>query len=265
MWAAVTSAVVLIALAASGLFFSRPLFLGLVAVLLVGAIWEIAGALARIDIRVVVVPLYIGGLAMLVAASLGSLFWLVAAGYLTFIVIVPWRLFETPEEGQLRDVMASAFTIVYLPFLAAFVGLISFHSQKSWPLVFFVLALVGSDTGGWLAGITLGKHPMAPKLSPKKSWEGFVGSVAFATLFSLGGTFVMELPWWWSLIFGFTAAAVGTLGDLTESLIKRTVGLKDMSNIVPGHGGLMDRLDSLLFTAPAFYILYSYAFDWPVF
>ncbi len=261
--AAVASGVGLIVVVGAALFFARAAFLVFVGVLLLLAIWEVAGALARKDQRVMALPVYVGGLGIFVAGSLGSLTWILTGLYLTVLVAVAWRMFATSLPGRpIQDIMATVFTIVYLPVFGAFVGLMSHHSQQPWPIVFFIVVVIMNDIGGWAAGVLFGKHPMAPKLSPKKSWEGFAGSIISTTLAGFAATLVLGIPWWWSFVLGAIGAIVGTLGDLTESLIKRDVGLKDMSNIVPGHGGIMDRLDSLLFTTPAFYLAYSIALGW---
>lgn len=263
MPAAVASGLTLFVAVVLALFFARTLFMVFVGFLLLLATWEIAGALARRDLNVILPPIYLGGIGMLYAGTMGSIGWVMVGMYLTMLVVIAWRMFATEMPGRpIADVMASVFTLVYVPFMASFVGLISFFSEKPWPLVFFILIVVGNDLGGWLAGIFFGKHPMAPKLSPKKSWEGFAGSVIACTTFGLLATFVLGIPWWWMIPLGFVGSVIGTLGDLTESLIKRDVGLKDMSAIMPGHGGIMDRLDSLLFAAPAFFLIYSIALGW---
>jgi phosphatidate cytidylyltransferase len=123
--------------------------------------------------------------------------------------------------------------------------------------VLTVLAcVVLSDTGGYVAGVFFGKHPMAPKASPKKSWEGLAGSL-IAT--GVGGAlllaFLFDEPWWHGAILGVIVSAAAVLGDLTESILKRDLGIKDMSNLLPGHGGLMDRLDSVVFAAPTAFML----------
>jgi phosphatidate cytidylyltransferase len=113
-----------------------------------------------------------------------------------------------------------------------------------------------SDTGGYVAGVFFGRHPMAPTVSPKKSWEGLAGSLTGA---AAGGSVLMvlmfHLPWWHGALFGLGISAAAVLGDLAESLLKRDLGVKDMSHLLPGHGGLMDRLDSVLFAVPTAYVL----------
>lgn len=261
--AAVASAIVLIVVVAAALFLARPVFLVIVGVLVWLASWEIAGALARRDMTVMLVPLYVGGAAMLIAAAYGSVGWLLLALYLTLVMVVINRMFwSSLPTRAVPDVLASVFTAVYVPFLASFVALISAYTESPWPLVFFIVVVVCNDLGGWMAGVLYGKHPMAPKLSPKKSWEGFAGSVILCLVAGILGTFVMGIPWWWGIVMAVAGSVIGTLGDLTESLIKRDVGLKDMSGILPGHGGIMDRVDSILFAAPAFFLIYTLAFGW---
>ncbi len=261
--AAIASGVVLIVVVAAALFLARPVFLVIVGILVWLASWEIAGALARREMTVMLVPVYLGGVAMLVAGAFGSVGWLMISLYLTLIMIVVNRMtWSSLPTRPVPDVLASVFTAVYVPFLASFVALISAYTPTPWPLVFFIVVVVCNDLGGWMAGVLFGKHPMAPKLSPKKSWEGFAGSVALCLVAGVIGTFVMDIPWWWALVMAVVGAVIGTLGDLTESLIKRDVGLKDMSGILPGHGGIMDRVDSILFAAPAFFLIYTLAFGW---
>lgn len=263
--AAIASAVILLGTLAVALVFSRPFFIGLVAVLAVIATWEVAGAFVRKQRTVVLPPIYVGGVAMIVLGSVDQSFWVIATLYFTFVAIVVWRLAAGGlSSAPIIDVVTSVFVAVYVPFNASFVALISANAEEVWPLVFFVVIVACNDLGGWMAGVLLGKHPMAPKLSPKKTWEGFAGSVALSIAAGIGGAVLMETHWWWGIVFGVAAAVLGTLGDLLESLIKRDVGLKDMSAIVPGHGGLMDRLDSILFCAPAFYFLFALALGWSI-
>lgn len=118
-------------------------------------------------------------------------------------------------------------------------------------VIVFILVTIASDIGGYAAGVLAGKHPMAPSVSPKKSWEGFAGSAA-ACMFvgALSVPLLLGGSWWAGLLVGVIAVCMATLGDLTESMIKRDLGVKDLGTILPGHGGLMDRIDSLLLCAP---------------
>ena len=126
-------------------------------------------------------------------------------------------------------------------------------------IIVFLLVTIASDTGGYVAGVLFGKHPMAPVISPKKSWEGFAGSAASCVVVGwLTVDLLLDGRWWVGVLLGLVAVVMATLGDLCESVIKRDLGIKDMSQIVPGHGGLMDRLDSLLATAAPSWLLLHY-------
>ena len=128
----------------------------------------------------------------------------------------------------------------------------------AWQIATLLLLVVANDTFGYLVGASLGKHPMAPKISPKKSWEGFAGSMAGATAVGvLAAVFLLDKPWWVGVVLAVGMVAAATAGDLSESMVKRELGIKDMSSILPGHGGVMDRLDSIVFASPVAFILYS--------
>jgi phosphatidate cytidylyltransferase len=150
------------------------------------------------------------------------------------------------------------FVAAYLPFLAGFVVLLLRAEDGVWRVVTFILVTIASDIGGYAAGVRFGKHPMARVISPKKSWEGFAGSAAACMVVGfLSVHYLLDGRWWVGVLLGAVAVVTATLGDLCESVIKRDLGIKDMSNIVPGHGGLMDRLDSLLATvAPTWLLLF---------
>ncbi|WP_312008215.1 phosphatidate cytidylyltransferase [Nocardioides alcanivorans] len=126
-------------------------------------------------------------------------------------------------------------------------------------IITFILVTVASDTGGYVAGVLFGKHPMAPVISPKKSWEGFAGSLiaCVAAGWALV-VYMLDGDWWVGVVLGLIAVVMATLGDLVESVMKRDLGIKDMSQIIPGHGGLMDRLDSLLATIAPIWLLLHY-------
>jgi phosphatidate cytidylyltransferase len=167
-----------------------------------------------------------------------------------------WRLGDGPAGFQ-RDLTAATLIAVYVPFLAGFAALLAAAPGDGHLRVLVTLvAVVLSDTGGYAAGVSLGKHPMAPSVSPKKSWEGFAGSVTAAAAGSaLLIWLLFDVAPWWGALFGVAVSCAAVLGDLAESMIKRDLGVKDMSNLLPGHGGLMDRLDSILFAVPTAYLL----------
>lgn len=132
------------------------------------------------------------------------------------------------------------------------------HEKGALVVSTYILMVAGSDTGGYLAGVLFGKHPMAPSISPKKSWEGFAGSLVLAGLLAyLMGALVLGVQWWAAILMGAVTVVVATLGDLAESLLKRDLGVKDLGNLLPGHGGMMDRIDGMIFTAPVAWALLS--------
>jgi len=165
-----------------------------------------------------------------------------------------WRLGDGAEHYQ-RDVTVGVLIAVYVPFLASFAALLARSPDGSFRVLATLVAVVLSDTGGYVVGVFLGRHPMAPSVSPKKSWEGFVGSLVCAAVGSaIALRYMLDgAQWWHGAVFGLAVAAASVLGDLAESLIKRDLGVKDMSNLLPGHGGLMDRLDSIVLAAPTAY------------
>jgi CDP-diglyceride synthetase len=184
---------------------------------------------------------------------------LVAVGIITL-----WRLAEqfrpshrTGAGSVFADVGAGALVQVYVAFLAGlYVVLVGLPGGEWWTLAAIVIVVV-TDIGAYASGLALGKHKLAPLISPGKTWEGFVGSIVAATIAAVLLTWLMlGQPWWLGLILGPLLALVGTMGDLTESLIKRDLGIKDISSMLPGHGGFLDRLDSILPSAAVAYVVY---------
>jgi phosphatidate cytidylyltransferase len=141
-----------------------------------------------------------------------------------------------------------------VPFLGGFVVLLLAPDDGHLRVLAMLIGVVLSDTGGYAFGVFLGRHKLAPSVSPGKSWEGLGGSVVTA---AVGGAlivmFMFDDDWWRGVVLGVAVAVASTLGDLAESLLKRDLKVKDMSNLLPGHGGLMDRLDSILLAAPVAY------------
>ena len=235
----------------------RWLFVVVVALAVAVGTREVVLALRTLGARPPLLPLVVGGAAMLAAAYRGGASALFLGLVLTMLACLVWRLADA-AEGFLRDVAAATFTATYVPFLAGFAALMTVPSDGARRVTTFVAVVVCSDVGGYAAGVLFGKHPMAPSVSPKKSWEGFAGSV---TACAVGGAAL-----YWTLlhanpllgaVFGLAVVASATLGDLGESMVKRDIGIKDMGTLLPGHGGLMDRLDSLLPTAPVAWLLLS--------
>ncbi len=243
---AIAVAVALIAVIVASLAFYKDLFIIVVAVAMLVGLWELGSALSRGGIRMPAVPMGVGAVAMIGGAYYGGPDLLVVSLAATVLASILWRM-PRGQQGFVQDVSATVFCLVYVPFLASFVALLLAPEDGVRRVLTFIAVIVASDTGGLLFGVLFGKHPMAPVVSPKKSWEGFVGSVAASV--AVGVTcvvYVLDGDWWVGLVLGAVAAVAATLGDLTESMVKRDLAIKDMSNILPGHGGIMDRLDSLL-------------------
>jgi phosphatidate cytidylyltransferase len=265
--AAIAVGLGLFALVVVTLLWFHPGFIALLVVLTSLGCIELHHALQKVGMRSAVVPVVIGNVAIIggsyAAAELQpvtNLPWhVVLLGFLgvTVMVALVWRMFGG-ADGYARDSAASLFTISYVPLLASFVGLILASPHGAAKVVAVFLAISGTDTGGYAVGATLGKHPMAPLISPKKTWEGLAGSLALASLVTiLMVVFGMGRPWWHGLILAVVVVIAGTAGDLIESMIKRDVGIKDMSSFLPGHGGVLDRLDSTLVAAPAAWIVFA--------
>jgi phosphatidate cytidylyltransferase len=241
------------------LIYLPPAFVVLVAVALILASVELHEALKKHGMTSAIVPIAIGS----VAISFGSYFAgrqepvifsttsvLLASLALTVLASLIWRM-PKGVAGYVRDVAASLLIIAYVPLLGSFAALMLAEGRGPLRVVTFLLIVVMSDTGGYVAGVLFGKHPMAPKISPKKSWEGVAGSLLFATVAGICmAILVLHVPFWVGIILSVGLVAVGSCGDLIESMIKRDLGIKDMSSFLPGHGGVMDRLDSLLVAAP---------------
>jgi phosphatidate cytidylyltransferase len=241
----------------ASLFFVKAAFVGVIAVAVVVGLWELTKRLEeRKGIRAPLVPLALGGAAMVVAGYVRGAEGAWVAMALTALAVLVWRMTE-PPEGYLKDVTAGVFAAFYVPFLATFVAMMLTAEDGAARVLTFLLLTVVSDTGAYAVGWRFGSHKLAPRISPGKTREGLVGAVAFAMA---AGALCMEFliddgTWWQGLLLGLAVAASATLGDLGESMIKRDLGIKDMGTLLPGHGGIMDRLDSLLPTAPVVWLL----------
>lgn len=219
------------------------------------ALAELTGALAKRDINVPVIPVAAGG-----AAVLTCMYWLgfraaLVAFALTVIAVFAWRL-PGGASGYVKDVTAGVFAAAYLPFLASFVVAMLTPADGPRRVLTFIILVISSDIGGYAAGITVGRHPMASAISPKKTWEGFAGSaVACLVAGALCLPLLLHGHPWQGLLTGTAVVLAATLGDLTESMIKRDLDIKDMGTVLPGHGGILERLDSLLVAVPVVWLL----------
>jgi phosphatidate cytidylyltransferase len=238
------------------------LVLALAGVLL--AIFEFARALSGAGRRVDVAPQLVAGATVVVSAYFVDswMHWIVL--FVALAVVVVWRLVAQMASGDgraygmvLGDVLIAAFVQLYVAFLASLCIVLLSRDGGEWWVLAFIIVAVAVDTGAYVAGISLGKHPMAPRISPKKTWEGFAGAALAAVLAGvLAGMFMLGLDWWMGVVLGLAILATATAGDLGESMIKRDLGIKDMSSWLPGHGGVLDRLDSILPSTVAALALY---------
>ncbi|MFE6649448.1 phosphatidate cytidylyltransferase [Nocardioides sp. NPDC057772] len=267
--AAIGSAVVLLVAIALSLMFVKTAFMLIVVAAVVAATWELHRGLMAKDMDVPEQPLMIGGTVMVLVAYFLGADALVTATAVTALVIMLWVL-RRGVDGYVRTSAAAVLTLFYLPFLGSFVALM-LGEGGDWTsgglsddgvrgIIVWVLLTIMSDIGGYIAGVLFGRHPMAPVISPKKSWEGFAGSVVFTVATGVGlVVWLLDGAWWIGVALGVVACVMAVLGDLVESVIKRDLGIKDMSQIIPGHGGLMDRLDSLLATVAPVWLILHYA------
>jgi phosphatidate cytidylyltransferase len=246
------------------LVFVKALFLVIAALLIGFGTVELAGALrhggrdvprtASVIAAVLLLPAtyWLGGVGQ----------WLGILGAILFVSA--WRLVELAlgrgsrdRHALLLDLGAGAFIQLYVALLGSCSVALTAQDGGQWWTLAFLVVVVAIDVGAYASGLTFGKHPMAPRISPKKTWEGFAGSVVAALLVSvLLALFVLGQPWWFGLIFGAVLVVTATVGDLTESLLKRDLEIKDISSWLPGHGGFLDRLDSILPSAAAAYALF---------
>jgi phosphatidate cytidylyltransferase len=241
----------------ASLFVVKAVFVGVIAVAVVVGLWELTSRLEeRKGIKAPLVPLAVGGAAMVVAGYVRGPEGAWAAMALTALAVLVWRMTQ-PPEGYLKDVTAGVFAAFYIPFLATFVALMLTADDGARRVLTFLVLAVVSDTGAYAIGWRFGKHKLAPRISPGKTREGLLGALTFAMA---AGALCMQFliddgTWWQGMLLGLAVAASATLGDLGESMIKRDLGIKDMGTLLPGHGGIMDRLDSLLPTAPVVWLL----------
>lgn len=245
----------------------KELFIALAAAAAGAGAWELSSALRLKGWYVPRVPAVVGSILIMPATFYGGAEWqwlvslfIVAALVLWRTVHIIWERREAPVQKlkhTMRDFAASAFLVIYLPLMTSFtVLLLRRPDGQQWVLTLVVtVALI--DTFGYLVGRKLGRHKLAPGVSPKKTWEGLVASITAGVLSSvIFTTTLLNLQWWVGVILAAVLLLAAVFGDLAESLIKRDLGVKDMSSVLPGHGGVMDRLDSIL---PSALIAYLFA------
>jgi len=234
----------------ASLIFRKEIFLGVVTVAACFGVWELRSGLAQGKINVPLVPSMVGAVTMIVASFVGGGQALTVTFGLTCISLLLWRMADGLHDA-IRDIAGGIFVAAYVPFLASFSILLLREPDGAERVFVFLIVAICSDVGGYAVGVVAGRHPMAPSISPKKSWEGAAGS-ALACVISGIATVMLILggTWWAGAIVGLALVLSATVGDLIESTIKRDLGIKDLGSILPGHGGFMERIDSLLLSAP---------------
>lgn len=242
----------------------KQLFMLVAAFVIVFAILELAGALRTAGRDVPRIPSVVAAVLALPIAYYvpGAGQWIAICAAVVLVTL--WRLAEAVVPSMrvagrelARDLGAGSFIQLYVTLLGTFaVVLVSRPGGEWWTLAFLIL-VIGADVGAYASGLSFGKHPMAPRISPKKTWEGFAGAVLTSLVAGvLLAMFMLQQPWWVGVVFGLVIVVTATVGDLAESLMKRDLGIKDISSWLPGHGGFLDRLDSILPSAAAAYVLY---------
>ncbi len=248
--AAVAVGVLLVSLIISSLVVVQWGFVALATASLMIGVWELRGGLASGHVHIPVIPVLAGTLAMGPAAYVGGGTALSITFGLTVLAVIAWRA-AGGLDGASRDITGGVFVVAYAPFLAAFSALMAAAPEGPKRIFVFVAVTVMSDIGGYAVGVLAGRHPMAPSVSPKKSWEGFAGSTVACVLMGAAAVpLLLGGPVWAGVVLGLITVVIATMGDLAESMVKRDLGIKDMGSLLPGHGGIMDRLDSLLLVVP---------------
>jgi phosphatidate cytidylyltransferase len=226
--------------------YAPAVFSVIVSVAMVISVLELRGAVAQRGISLVTLPAAVGAAVMPQAAYWFGAVPMLAVFAVTVIVILGYRL-VAGVDGYLADVSVSIFAVAYTGLMASFISLMMTSTHGAQRVITVIVLTVASDIGGYAAGVLAGRHPMAPGISPKKSWEGFAGSLLLQSVVGVGlFIWMWHAPWWQGLLTGLIMTVTATAGDLIESAIKRDLGVKDMSHLLPGHGGLLDRLDSVL-------------------
>ena len=232
----------------------KELFLVVLGTAVVLGIREIVRAFNSRSIAISFPSLSIAAVALLGAAWIDGIAGLAIATAISFPILLIRLLLNGPE-GFVGKATATTFTLLYLPFLAGFLILLATPSNGFQRVMTFVVLVGCNDTFGYFVGVLFGKHPLVPTISPKKTWEGLAGSVVFTIVGGcLAFHYIMNMDWWIGIIVGLMIVFTATCGDLIESAMKRDLSLKDMGTLLPGHGGMLDRLDSVVLSAPAMWL-----------
>jgi len=252
----------LVALIWFALAYRREVFAVVVTVAVLLGIREIVRAFSVRGIYISVVSLAAGAVVLTYATWNGGAAGLAIATAIAIPLLLIQLLTKGPD-GFVQSATATTFSLLYLPFLGGFLILLAKPSTGLERVMTFVVLVGCNDTFGYIVGVLFGKHPLVPVISPKKSWEGLIGSLVFTVIGgSLAFEYIMEMQWWIGAIVGLMIVFTATCGDLIESAMKRDLHLKDMGTLLPGHGGILDRLDSVLISAPALWLALELVKRW---
>ena len=244
----------LIGLVWFALSYQREIFAIVVAIAVVLGVREIVRAFAAHSITVSFNGLALAAIGLSYATWNGGVAGLAIATAIAFPLLLIRALLQGPE-GFVAKATGTTFALLYLPFLAGFLILLARPSTGFQRVMTFMVLVGCNDTFGYIVGVLLGKHPLVPKISPKKTWEGLAGSTVFTVVGGcLAFKYIMDMHWWIGIIVGLMIVFTATCGDLIESAMKRDMSLKDMGSLLPGHGGMLDRLDSVVLSAPAMWL-----------
>lgn len=258
--AAIGVGVVLGALAIGILLFAPIWWLPVLAIAIPIGMHEVVRRLGEAGYALPVIPLLVGAEAMIWLSWPFGTAGVLGAYAGTIVVCMVWRLVgqgigEQPVN-YLRDISATVLLATWVPLFASFSALLIFQDDGGFRTFIVIATVVFADIGGYIAGVLFGKHLMVPAISPKKSWEGLGGSLLFGVTASvLAVVLLLDKPWWVGVALGLLLVVTGVLGDLVESQVKRDLGVKDMGKLLPGHGGVMDRIDAMLPAAVAGWIV----------
>ena len=242
--------------------FAPLVWIGVVALALAVATYEVSKRLREAGVLVPRIPLIVGGQAIIWSGWPWGTTGVLSATAGTVLVCMVWLLLHqglgSAPKNYLRELAVTIMVACWLPLLASFAVLMVLDDNGAGRVLVFLIAVVCSDVGGYVAGVLFGKHPMAPAISPKKSWEGLAGSLLFCVIGCLlTVTLILEANSLIGVLLGVVLVVTGTLGDLIESQVKRDLRIKDMGTLLPGHGGIMDRLDSLLPSAFVAWLVFA--------
>ncbi|MDO4897869.1 MAG: phosphatidate cytidylyltransferase [Rothia sp. (in: high G+C Gram-positive bacteria)] len=255
--AAITVGVILGGVLAVGLFLLPAVLVLLAAAAVAVGTWEVCQGLnQKRGMGIPALPAVATAFLLPFAAYYGGGQWLIVTVVASILVLIGWRVVGR-RDGMIMSIMGSIFVMSWVPFMISLALLLYREESGAGKVLMILLMAIGNDTWGYIAGVLWGKHPMAPKISPKKTWEGFAGSMVGSIIVGVICSIFIGDPWWYGIIVAVFLVIASTAGDLGESMVKREIGIKDMSNILPGHGGVMDRLDSIVFAIAIGYVIFA--------